>query len=390
MNRALRVALFTGAYTHIADGVSLTLNRLVAYLLREGHDVRVFAPTVTSPPLSGAGTLFPIPSLAAPGRSDYRLSFGLVQAARRALKAFDPHVVHIATPDILGYGALRWARTRKLPVVATFHTHFASYLPYYGLGRFEPLLWRYLQSFYSTCDLVLVPTPGIKRLLIEKGVNSLVDLWSRGVDAMQFSPAHRSRSFRQGLGPGGTPVILFVGRLVKEKGLETFADVVLRLQGLGVPHRSLVVGDGPLRLHLQNRLPRTHFTGHLTDHALAQAYASADVFFFPSQSETFGNVVLEAAASRLPIVAAESDAFELVVQHGHNGFLAPAGDLKAMTHFVHLLLRDPKCRRQFGEAAHRIACTFDWDAVLEQMATFYDLPRAQRAGSPFYLKEASP
>lgn len=387
MKPSRRVALFTGAYTHIADGVSLTLNRLVAYLLDEGHDVRVFAPTVKNPFLPGNGTLVPVPSVAAPGRRDYRLSLGLSQGVRRALEAFAPDVVHIATPDLLGYSALRWARRWHLPVVATFHTHFASYLPYYGLQPAEPLLWRYLRSFYNACDLVLVPSAGMSQLLSRKGVCSSVAVWSRGVDHTRFSPAHRSAGYRQTIGGAEVPIVLYVGRLVKEKGLATFADVILRLQHQGVPHSSLIVGEGPLRRLLQDRLPGTVFAGHLTGHALAQAYASADVFFFPSQSETFGNVVLEAAASGLPVIAAESAAFKALIEHGQSGFTAPAEDAEKLAGYVGTLLHDPQRREQMGKASLEISMKFDWDGVLAQMPAHYQSVYPLRAAT-FHFSEA--
>ncbi len=387
MKRRPRVALFTGAYTHIADGVSLTLNRLVAYLVGRSYDVRVFAPTTKIPSLRAHGTLVSVPSVAAPGRTDYRLSFGLPPSAQRSLDAFAPDVVHIATPDLLGYGALRWARRRHLPVVATFHTHFASYLPYYRLRSAEPLLWYYLRSFYNACDLVLAPSLGITRLLSQKGVRKPVALWARGVDHAMFSPAQRSHGFRQTVGSGDAPIVLYVGRLVKEKGLEVFADVLLRLHHQGIPHRSLIVGDGPLRRHLQNHLPDTVFTGHLTGRALAQAYASSDVFLFPSRSETFGNVVLEAAASGLPVIAAESDAFAALIEHGRSGFTAPAEDAEKLAGYVGLLLHDPQRRGQMGKAAREVSMKFDWEGVLAQMPAHYESLHPTRA-VPFRLNEA--
>lgn len=383
-----RIAIFTGAYNHIADGVSLTLNRLVRYLLEQGTDVRIFAPGVSTPPFSGYGTVIPAPSVALPRRADYRLSLGLDHLSRKALKSFAPTVIHVATPDILGYQALMWAKAAGTPILATFHTHFASYLKHYGLAATEPLVWHYLRHFYNSCDLVLVPSTGIQRLLVTKGVTSRLELWQRGVDMSRFNPSQRSSSYRRMLGPQDTPVVLFTGRLVKEKGLHIFAEVISRLRKEGVAHRSLVVGDGPLRAQLERTMPYTIFAGHLQGHSLAQAYASSDLFFFPSASETFGNVVLEASASGLPTVAVKSEAFENLIEHGKNGFLSSASDLNALTYFVRLLLLRPEQRKQMGQQANIDAAAFRWPTVLSQMQSFYQTLPVLRASCPLQLMEA--
>ncbi|MDX1532383.1 MAG: glycosyltransferase family 1 protein, partial [Rhodothermales bacterium] len=296
----LRVALFTGNYNHIADGVSLTLNRLVAFLLRQGVEVLVFGPTVADPPVEHAGDLVPIPSLPAPGRPEYRISVRFPQAAQDRLKRFDPHLVHIATPDYLGYRALRWAQQRDLPVVTSYHTHFASYLKYYGISALEGVLWEYLRWFYRQCEQVYVPSHAMAAVLRSHEITHGIRLWERGVETDRFHPGHRDPAWRCALGVEPDDVLVaFVGRLVWEKGLAVYADVIEALRADGLPARSVVVGDGPARPDLEARLTGTVFTGHLSGADLARAYASSDVFLFPSDTETFGNVTLEAMSSGL-------------------------------------------------------------------------------------------
>ncbi len=371
---ALRVALFTGAYNHIADGVSLTLNRLVAYLIDQGIDVQVFAPTIDNPPVDHAGDLHPAPSISAPGRPEYRVSLGLTKGVRKRLAAFDPHVVHIATPDLLGVGALRWARKQKLPIVATYHTHFSSYLRYYKAGLLEGGLWRYLRWFYGKCDGVYVPSQSMVDVLNAHGIHSNLHVWARGVDSHVFNVDKRSDDWRARYGLLKHDVVVtFVGRLVLEKGLDVFADVVEGLNARGLAHRSVVVGDGPERADMQARLAPlgTVFTGHLRGDDLAHAYASSDVFVFPSETETFGNVTLEAMASGVPAVCADATGSRSLVVDGTTGFLAPARDSTAFLDATAQLVADADLRSRMRAASLERASQFTWSAILGQMIDHY-------------------
>jgi glycosyltransferase involved in cell wall biosynthesis len=369
-----RVALFTGAYNHIADGVSLTLNRLVAHLERKGAAVRVFAPTVEDPPVDHAGTLVPVRSVRAPGRPDYRVALGLSCAARKELKAFRPNLFHVATPDLLGRSARKWARRWGVPLVASYHTHFSSYLKYYGLGLLEGALWAYLRRFYRPCRHIYVPSPSMAEVLRHRGVTGGLRLWQRGVDTTRFSPNQRSLEWRRARAIGDDEVVVsFVSRLVREKGLDVFAEVVEGLHARGVPCRCLVVGDGPARREMEARLPETAtFTGHLEGKALARAYASGDVFLFPSDTETFGNVTLEAMASGLPTICADATGSSTLVDDERTGLLAPSGNARAFLDATACLVTRTRLRRRMGRAARRRAQRYDWHAILSRMAGYYD------------------
>jgi len=368
-----RVALFTGAYNHIADGVSLTLNRLVRHLeTKENVEVRVFAPTIDDPPVDHAGTLIPVPSISAPGRSEYRLSLGITPSVRRALNDFAPTLFHIATPDLLGYHALRTARSWRVPVVASYHTHFSSYLRYYHLSWLQPIVWAYLRHFYRQCRHTYVPSTAMANILKDHGVTSGLHLWQRGVEMDRFNPSRRSRDWRRQHGLDERPVVAFVSRLVWEKGLHVFAEVVRRLEAEGVPHQSLIVGDGPARAELNDQLPRTVFTGYLEGTDLATAYASSDVFLFPSDTETFGNVTLEAMASGLPTVCADAVGSRDLVVDGTTGHLCPPDDIGAFTRAVQHLVTDADARAAMGEAALNRAESFRWESILSRMNDYYD------------------
>lgn len=370
---AKRVALFSGAYNHIADGVSLTLNRLVSHLEQQDVAVRVFAPTVEEPALDHAGTLVPTPSLPLPGRSEYRLTLGMSPSVQRELEDFDPTLYHIATPDPLGRHALSRAHATKTPVVASYHTHFSSYLKYYHLGFLETPMWNYLRRFYNQCHQVYVPTIAMAEVLRDHGISDGLRLWRRGVDMDRFSPARRSDAWRRSHGIDDDEVVVaFVSRLVREKGLDVYAAVIERLERQNVPHHSLVVGDGPARKEMEARLPNATFTGFLKGEDLARAYASSDLFLFPSDTETFGNVTLEAMASGLPTICADAAGSRDLVEDGTTGCLCPPGDLEAFTEITRDLIVDDPLSDRLSMAAYRRAQDFTWSNVLSQMNRYYD------------------
>jgi glycosyltransferase involved in cell wall biosynthesis len=369
-----RVALFTGNYTLVVDGVACTLHRLVGYLQDRGVEVLVLSPRSTDPSPRGPGTLVPVRSVAIPGRPEYRLALWPSLQTRRRLRQFNPQLLHVATPDLLGVYALRFGRRWDAPVVATYHTHFPRYLQYYHLGWLDGLLNRYLRWFYRKCDLVCAPTDPIRDALAAMGIDGRLAIWGRGVDTDRFHPRWRSSAWRRGLGIDPDQVVIaYVGRLVREKGLEIYADVLEALRDYDRSVRGLVVGEGPLRPYLERRLPESIFTGHLEGKALSRAYASSDMFLFPSDSEAFGNVIIEAMASGLAIVAANRSGSSAHLDHERTGLLAPPHDADAfLRHTIHLLEK-PGLRRGLGRAARqRAEESYDWEMTLARMGEYYE------------------
>jgi len=367
-----RIALFSGAYNHIADGVTMTLNRLVAHLHEQGADVLIFAPTIDEPPVEHVGELVPIPSFHFYGYSDYIVSTSLTQAARARLDAFAPTLIHVATPDFLGFKALRYAKKHGIPLVSSYHTHFAAYLEYYWVPFTVGMVWKYLRWYYAQCEHLYVPSESMAEALADYGITHGIRLWQRGVDMDRFHPSHRSAVWRQALGIDDDEVVItFVSRLVWEKGLKVYAEVIEGLTARGIPHRSLIVGDGPARSELVERLPDTLFTGHLEGEALARAYASSDVFLFPSDTETFGNVTLEAMASGLPAVCADATGSRSLVVDGQTGLLAPPFDAGRFLKAAERLVTDHPLRREMGWKALERAQTYAWSAVLDRIVGYY-------------------
>ena len=365
----LRVAIFTGNYHHIQDGVSLTLNRLVAYLEEQDIPVIIFGPTVDEPALDHHGEFIPVPSIPVPGRQEYRLTTGFPDKAQQRLLDFEPTLVHLATPDLLGFRAMRWAQQKKIQVVASYHTHFTSYLKYYNMEILEVMGWKYVQWFYSQCKHIYVPSPSMADELNERGIKEGVRIWARGVDTDQFNPNQRDEQWRseRGFDPDDK-VVTFVSRLVWEKNLQTFVDVAKKL---GDKVKPMIVGDGPAMKELQHMLPNAHFTDFITGDELARAYACSDIFLFPSETETFGNVTLEAMASGLPCVVADAPGSKSLVESGVNGFIAPPRDTKEFARYVEKIAKDDTLRKKMGKTARQKALAYSWENVNSKLLDNY-------------------
>jgi glycosyltransferase involved in cell wall biosynthesis len=376
----LRVALVTGSYNFIADGVALTLNRLVAFLERAGVEVLVVAPVARAPAFQHQGELAAAPSAPLPFRPEYRLTFGLTPALRRRLEAFDPDIVHVATPDLLGHQALAFAQATGRPAVASYHTRYEAYLKDYGLGFLEDFVTERLRRFYAACDEVYAPSTSMIASLRADGFADNITLWGRGVDTERFSPTRRNTAFRARLrADDDMPVVAFVGRLVREKRLDTVIEAAASLAA--VQHRLLIVGDGPDRPMLERALPEAIFTGHLSGEDLAVAYASSDIFLFPSDTETFGSVTLEAMASGLPAVCADATGSRSLVEPEVTGYLVAPGDSATFAARVEALAGDAVLRALMGAAARERSLTFSWEADMAGLLARYQAlaAGAQRA-----------
>ena len=377
----LRVALFSGNYNYVRDGANQALNLLVRYLLDQGVTVRIYSPTVDEPAFAATGELVDVPAVALPGRGEYRAALGLPGTTRRDLAAFAPNIIHVSAPDFLGHRAVSYARRHGIASVASLHTRFETYPRYYHLGFIEPVFEYLLTRFYNRFDRIVVPSPSIGVLLRDWGVTPPIAIWSRGIDHDRFSPARRDLAWRRALGIADSEVVLgFLGRLVKEKGLAIFADVATELRRRGVPHRILVVGDGPAHEWFAGRVPEAVFTGFLSGDDLGRAVASMDVFFNPSVTETFGNVTTEAMAAGVPIVAARATgAIDLIVD-GANGYLVPPRDVHAYADAIARIVADPALRHHMGETGHARAAEYRWDVANAAVLDTYLALMASRRG----------
>jgi glycosyltransferase involved in cell wall biosynthesis len=354
------------------DGANKALNRLVDYLQRHGAEVRVYSPTIEHPPFEPKGTLVSLPSIAIPGRSEYRVPTWLGQRVRADLAAFDPHLVHISSPDFAAREAAKWARDRKLPVVASVHTRFETYPRYYGLGFLEPMLEAWLRKLYRRCDVLLTPSPSMIDTLREQKMNDDIALWSRGVEHTVFNSRRRDEAWRNELGFSPDDLVVgFLGRLVLEKGLDVFSDVIGELDRRGVPHKVLVIGEGPARATFEDKMRGAVFVGFQGGENLGRAVASMDVLLNPSVTETFGNVALEAMACGVPVIAADATGAASLVEDGVNGYLVGPRDIAAYADRISGYADDPALRRAHGAAGESRAQAFEWDTINRAVADTY-------------------
>lgn len=369
----LRVALFSGNYNYVRDGANQALNLLVDHLLDRGVAVRVYSPTVEKPAFPARGDLVDVPAFPFPGgRGEYKLGRGLPAEPRRDLKAFAPNLVHVSAPEFLGHAAVTWARRRGIPVVASLHTRFETYFRYYGIGFVEPLVERILTRFYNRADLVLTPTASTAALIQGWGVTTPISFWPRGVNHDRFRPQARSLEWRRSLGIGDDEIALgFLGRLVMEKGLGTFAEVVGKLREQGVRHRVLVVGEGPARDWFAEQVPDAAFAGFQRGDDLARAVASMDVLFNPSVTETWGQVTSEAMAAGVPVVAARATGAVDLIEDGVTGFLIEPEDTDGYAGAIARLVGDEALRRSAAAASHDRAKAFRWDTANEAVLRSY-------------------
>jgi glycosyltransferase involved in cell wall biosynthesis len=338
----MKIALYAGTYVKDKDGAVRSIYQLVSSLRKSGHDVAVWSPDI-SPQEDQSIEVHQVPSVPIPLYPDYRLGFynGRIE---RQLDRFAPDIVHISTPDIVGSNFLKYARKKGIPTGSAFHTDFPSYLSYYHLGFAEKVVWNYLVRFYNSCDVVLAPNEIVREKLAAKGIRN-IDVWSRGIDKELFDPGRRSEALRRSWDAEGKTVFVYAGRFVLYKDIEVVMGLYRRFmdEGYGDRVRFVMIGSGPEEDQMRSRMPDALFTGYLTGEALPQAYASGDVFLFPSTTEAFCNVVLEALASGLPAVVSDIGGCMELVKRSRAGFVAEAGNIDEFYTACLRLMRDPEC-----------------------------------------------
>jgi phosphatidylinositol alpha 1,6-mannosyltransferase len=376
----LRIALFSGNYNYVRDGANQALNRLVGYLLSQGASVRIYSPTVENPAFEATGDLVSVPSMAIPFRPEYRIPLSLSRSVRRDLEAFNPNIVHIASPDRVSRKAVKWAKKQNLPVLCSVHTRFETYFRYYNMSFIEPVVEAWIRRLYRKCDALVAPSESFAQVLRQQRMNYDIDIWSRGVDREIFNPGRRDMEWRRGLGiSDDTPVIGFLGRLVMEKGLDVFSDTIDQLKRRNVPHQVLVIGDGPARAWFESRIPDAKFAGFQVGADLGRAVASMDVFFNPSVTEAFGNVTLESMACGLPVVAAKATGSQSLVEDKVSGRLITPGAINQFADALQAYCVNTDLRAEHGSIGERRSLDYSWDAINQTVADTYLRLIRQRA-----------
>ena len=362
----MRVAFVTETYPPEVNGVALTVERSVRYMRRAGHDVLLVRPRQGGEARGDETLEWCTHGMRIPMYPDLRMGFASGAALRRRLQRFDAELVHVATQGPLGRAAVLAARQLGVPVTSDFRTNFHVYCEHYGLAFARDLVMRYLRSFHNRTAATFVPCRSLRDELLAHGFER-VEVLSRGVDARRFTPARRSAALRRRWGArDDAPVLLYVGRLAAEKNVPLALDAFAAVRAQRGDARRVIVGDGPLREALQREHRDVHFAGVQRGEALAAHYASADLFVFPSCSETFGNVTLEAMASGLCVVAFAAAAAGELMRDRRDGLLAAPGDDAAFVRAAVAAATRAVDVDALRQRARLRAQASDWEPVLQR------------------------
>jgi phosphatidylinositol alpha 1,6-mannosyltransferase len=366
----MRIAYFNANLKVGQDGVTRVVYKMIDAALERGHEVIAVSsilPELSEQPIP----IYKVPSVVIPLQKAYRMAIPGYQSFTRILNEFRPDIIHINSPCTLGFGAVKYAKHFGVPVIATYHTHFPTYPRYYNLTKLEDLVWRISRKLYNNVDRTLVPTRPILNELTENNIQRL-QYHPNGVDTGLFTPERRNNAWRAQFGSGSKPIVLFVSRLVWEKDLRVLANAYQQLKTKRNDFEMVVVGDGNARTEFEQMMPGAHFLGYQTGVTLAESFASADIFVFPSTTETFGLVTLEAMASGLTPVAAKMGGAIEIIEEGTSGLFAKPLDGADLAQKVEWLLDHPTFSRTMGEQAHRRAQEYRWESILSRLFTTYE------------------
>lgn len=372
--RLLRVAVVTESYPPEVNGVAHSIARVVEGLRARRHVVQLVRPQ--QGPLDNADpqgwhSEVLTGGIALPMYGQLRMGLPSGRLLTQLWSRHPPDVVHIATEGPLGWSALRAARRLRLPVCSEFRTNFQAYSQFYGAAWLRQPIMAYLRSFHNRCHSTMVPTDALRTELARAGFRHL-KVVARGVDTQLFSPHRRSAELRGQWGvQDGDLVALYVGRLAPEKNLGVLVQAFRNLHSRHPRARLVVVGDGPSRAELQAQCQQAIFAGFRAGTDLATHYASSDLFLFPSLTETFGNVTLEAMASGLAVVAFNDAAAGQLITHQTHGLLAARGDASAFYALANAAADDPALVRDLGTAAHLKALELGWENIMRDIETVY-------------------
>lgn len=371
----LHIAMVTETYPPEINGVAVTLRQFVEGMLHRGHSVHLVRPRQhieDNDAAQGRLTLSVTRGMPIPGYPGLRLGLPSRGMLVKQWTQRRPDIVHIATEGPLGWSALNAARKLGIPVSTDFHTNFHSYTRHYGIGLLMKPMAAWLRRFHNRADCTIVPTVTLQHELERAGYKDVV-VAARGVDTRLFHPGHRSQALRASWGvEGDAPVALLVSRLAPEKNLPVVIEAFEAMRAVIPAARLVMVGDGPARAALEKRHhPYVIFVGMRTGQDLAAHYASADIFLYPSLTETFGNVTIEAMSSGLAAIAFDYAAAHLHIRHGVNGLLLPYGDTGAFVDQARTLVGDAERIHKLRTEARRTVEQLTWERIMEQMENVF-------------------
>jgi glycosyltransferase involved in cell wall biosynthesis len=388
MAAPLNIALITETYLPEVNGVAITVARMVEGLLNRGNRIHMIRPRQSKNDVCGEQENYRetlVAGMAIPGYSSLRIGFPAKGLLVRLWTKQRPDIVHIATEGPLGWSALAAARKLEIPVSTDFHTNFHCYAKHYGIGLLTKPMAAYLRNFHNKAGCTIVPTDSLQKQLERDGYQNVIVV-SRGVDSELFHPAKRSERLRESWGADEeSPVVMLVSRLAPEKNLKVVIQAFEQMRKIYPLARLVMVGDGPARAELQEQNPYVIFAGMQTGEALAQHYASGDIFLYPSLTETYGNVTVESMASGLATVAFDYAAARQHIHHDLNGLLVPYADTDAFIVQSKALISDMARVNRLRNAARHTMESQTWERIMGDLeSVLNDTIRAKgvRHGQP--------
>ncbi|WP_273128882.1 glycosyltransferase family 4 protein [Metabacillus sp. HB246100] len=368
----MKIAIFTDTFAPDVNGVARTLKRLTDYLEKNGYEFRVFAPESTKESMftSHIHRFTSLPFFLYP---ECRLALPNMMHVKAELQRFKPDLIHVATPFNIGLCGLHYGKKLNIPIVGSYHTDFDQYLEYYDLQFLSKVLWKYMHWFHKPLRKIFVPSHTTLDQLKRKGFSNL-RIWGRGVDCTLFQPSYSKEEIMNKYSIKEKYVLSYVGRLAPEKDIETLMNVTSELpEPIRQQVHWLIVGDGPSKEDMVKRARENiTFAGYLNGSELAKVYAASDLFVFPSPTETFGNVVLEALASGTPVVGANSGGVKNIIKHDVNGILCEPKNVETFTRAITKLLTNETIRNEMQVEARQYALTQTWDCIFEGLLHDYE------------------
>ena len=369
----MKIAFFTETFLPKVDGIVTRLTKTIEFLTKNGDEVIVFCPEGCPDSYKGA-TIVGVAAMPLPLYPELKL--GLPgPAVSDKLEEFKPDLVHVVNPAVLGLGGIWLAKTNNIPLIASYHTHLPKYLEHYGMGMLEPLLWELLKAAHNQALLNLCTSTAMVNELEDKGIQRTA-LWQRGVDTENFRPELRSEKMREklfGKYQNTDSLLIYVGRLSAEKQIERIKPVLDNIPGACLA----LVGDGPYRGQLEKIFEntKTNFIGYLSGEELASAYASGDVFLFPSSTETLGLVLLEAMAAGCPVIGANKGGIPDIINNGINGCLYNPDEKdngeRSLIEATKKILADKNKKEAMRKEARKEAEQWDWNQATLQLQKYY-------------------
>ncbi|MGM0903568.1 MAG: glycosyltransferase family 4 protein [Bacillota bacterium] len=367
----MKIAFFTDTFTPQVNGVARTFQRFAEYLDGKRIEYRFFVPETDENLFSTQIFRFTsIPFFIYP---ECRLALPNVIHIKKELEKFQPDLIHIATPFNMGLTGLVYGKKLNIPMVGSYHTHFDRYLEYYDLQFLSSFMWRYMNWFHQSFEKTFVPSMETKKEVESKGFSN-VHIWSRGVDCDTFHPYFSSYRLRDKFKIKAPFLLSFVGRLAPEKDLDLLMKAAHQLpESIKEKVHWLIAGDGPLLEELQKeKPPNMTFVGYLKGEQLAELYAASDLFVFPSTTETFGNVVLEANACRTAVIGARAGGVQEIIRHGETGLLCEPKSVEDFVNNICRLIDHPSLIKRMGMEARKFALRQSWDTIFSDLLLQYE------------------